>query len=75
METAQETLPRFEIRPLTTQEGGGYLVEFPEYPGCIADGESPEEAIREGCDALTSYLQTLGELGRPIPKSGDVNFG
>jgi antitoxin HicB len=70
-----ETLPRFEIRPLTTQEGGGYLVEFPEYPGCIADGESPEEAIREGRDALTSYLQTLEELGRPVPKTGDVYGG
>jgi antitoxin HicB len=75
METAQETPPRFEIRPLTTQEGGGYLVEFPEYPGCIADGESPEEAIREGRDALTSYLQTLEELRRPVPKTGDVYSG
>jgi antitoxin HicB len=31
-------LPRFEIRPLSDGEGGGYLVEFPDYPGSIADG-------------------------------------
>ncbi|WP_198038373.1 type II toxin-antitoxin system HicB family antitoxin [Skermanella stibiiresistens] len=56
--------PRFEIRPLAADEGGGYRIEFPEYPGCVADGETPEEAIREGRDALISYLRTLEELGR-----------
>ena len=33
----------------------------------MADGETPEEAIAEGRDALTSYLATLRDLGRPIP--------
>jgi antitoxin HicB len=62
--TTETDLPRFEIRPLTQAEGGGYLIEFPDFPGCIADGETPEEAIREGRDALTSYRRTLDELGR-----------
>jgi len=66
-----QSLPRFEIRPLTAGEGGGYLIEFPEYPGCVADGETPEEAMREGRDALTSYLRTLKELGRSVPPPGE----
>lgn len=70
-----DALPRFEMRPLSEQEGGGYLVEFPDYPGCLADGETPEEAMREGVDALNSYLATLQELGRPVPESGDVYGG
>jgi antitoxin HicB len=57
-------LPRFEVRPLSPEEGGGYLLEFPDYPGCIADGETPEDAVREARDALASYLATLEELGR-----------
>src|SRR5271166_6488001 len=69
------TLPRFEIRPLTEAEGGGYLIEFPDFPGCIADGETPEEAIREGRDALASYLRTLEELNRPVPATGEVYGG
>ena len=68
------SLPRFEIRPLTEAEGGGYLIEFPDYPGCIADGASPEEAIREGRDALNSYRLTLQELGRPLPGVQDTAF-
>jgi antitoxin HicB len=75
MATDVKALPRFEIRPLTAEEGGGYLVEFPEYPGCVADGETPEEAIREARDALNSYLHTLEELGRPLPVTGDVYGG
>ena len=75
MTTELKTLPRFEIRPLTDVEGGGYLVEFPDYPGCVSDGETPEEALREGRDALVSYLKTLEELGRPVPETGEVYGG
>lgn len=70
-----QILPRFEIRPLSEDEGGGYLVEFPEFPGCIADGATPEEAVREGRDALASYIKTLRELGRDIPVSGEAYSG
>ena len=35
MMTDETVLPRFEIRPLSAEEGGGYLIEFPDYPGCI----------------------------------------
>jgi antitoxin HicB len=75
MDAETPTLPRFEIRPLTDDEGGGFLIEFPDYPGCIADGATPEEAIREGRDALTSYKRTLEELGRLVPASGEVYRG
>ncbi|MEA3642802.1 MAG: type II toxin-antitoxin system HicB family antitoxin [Lamprobacter sp.] len=60
-------LPRCTLRPLTPDEGEGYLIEFPDYPGCMADGPTPEAALREGYDALHSYLETLKALGRPVP--------
>ncbi len=37
---------RFEVRPLDKAEGGGYLIEFPELSGCIADEKTPEEAMQ-----------------------------
>ena len=60
----------FQIRPLTADEGGGYLIEFPDVPGCMADGETPAEAIANGRDALKSVLLTMQEFGDPVPKPG-----
>ena len=75
MATEMKTVPRFEIRPLSEIEGGGYLLEFPDYPGCVAEGETPERALEEGIDALNSYRKTLEELGRPVRAAGEVYRG
>jgi len=45
----------FQVRPLTEEEGGGYLIEFPDLPGCLSDGATIEEAIANGADALRSW--------------------
>ena len=58
----------FEIRPLTAIEGGGYLIRFPDLPGCLSDGETPEEAIENGKDALEGWIATRQEMGLEIPK-------
>lgn len=60
----------FTIRPLTMDEGGGYLIEFPDVPGCMSDGETPEEAIVNGRDALKCCLLTLKEFGGTLPGPG-----
>ena len=38
---------QFTVRPLSKAEGGGYLVEYQDMPGCMSDGETIEEANRE----------------------------
>jgi antitoxin HicB len=62
-----ETEYRFTIRPLSEEEGGGYLIEFPDLPGCISDGETIEEAIDNGHDAQRCWIAAMKEAGRPIP--------
>lgn len=57
------------IRPLTKKEGGGFLAEFPDLPGCIADGETVEEAVAEAADALQSWLATAKTHHDLIPLS------
>lgn len=55
------------VRPLSEEEGGGWLAEFPDLPGCLADGDTPEGAAHEAADALRSYLATAAEMGRKVP--------
>lgn len=65
----------FEVRPLTEDEGGGYLITFPDLPGCMSDGETPEEAIKNGMDAVKSWLETAREFNDPVPKPGESGSG
>jgi antitoxin HicB len=61
---------RITIRPLSKDEGGGYLVEYPEIPGCMSDGKTVEEAIANGREALSDCLEVFKESGRKAPKPG-----
>lgn len=56
------------VRPLTQEEGSGYLAEFPDLPGCIADGETLEEVLKEADSALKSWIETAKEYGDVIPE-------
>lgn len=60
----------FEVRPLSDEEGGGYLVTFPDLPGCMSDGETIEEAIANAMDAELSWLATAREFGDAVPRPG-----
>ena len=62
----------FEIRQLSEEEGGGYLISFPDLPGCISDGDTIEEAIKSGMDAMNSWLETAKEFNDPIPGPGST---
>ena len=59
---------QFTVRPLSEAEGGGYLVEYPEIPGCMSDGETIEEAIANGREALRDCTEVFRESGRKLPK-------
>jgi antitoxin HicB len=59
---------QFTVRPLSKDEGGGYLVEFPDIPGCMSDGETVQEAIANGREALRDCIEVFRESGRKLPK-------
>jgi predicted RNase H-like HicB family nuclease len=64
-------MPKLEypvlIEPLRRVDGGGYLATVPDLPGCMSDGETPEEAIANVQDAIAGWIEVAGELGRPVP--------
>lgn len=57
-----------DIRPLALEQGGGYVAIAPELPGCRSDGETPEEALRNGYDAIACWIEAANEMGRPVPE-------
>jgi antitoxin HicB len=67
----------FEIRPLSPDEGGGYLISYPDFSECISDGETVEEALKNGRDALQATVAALKAKALPIPapNSGGVASG
>ena len=56
------------IRPLTEQEGGGYLATVPELAGCMSDGETRAEALTNVEDAIATWLHCARKHGDPIPE-------
>lgn len=57
----------FTTRLLSVEDGGGYLIEFPDLPGCLSDGETIDEAIVNGADAMQCWIAAMKEAGRSIP--------
>lgn len=61
----------FTIRHLLQEEGGGYLIEFPDLPGCMSDGETIDEAIKNGKEAIQVWIDAAKQMNRTIPKPGE----
>ena len=64
------------INPIPIDEAGGYLVSFPDLPGCMADGESIEDAVSEARDAFKAWIMAEMEdhANPPVPKSFSGQF-
>lgn len=44
-----------------------FIVEVPELAGCMADGATPEEALRNASTVIAEWIETAMMLGREIP--------
>ena len=61
---------KMEIIPDT--EEGGFVVSFPELPGCVTCAESFETAMQNAVDAKKSWLEAALEEGLVIPEPGEL---
>lgn len=51
----------------------GYLVEFPDLPGCVTGGDDLAEAIFMAEDAASGWVLTELEEGKKAPEATKVN--
>jgi predicted RNase H-like HicB family nuclease len=56
-----------------------WIVTIPELPGAMADGATPEEAVKQAQEVIRLWIETAQETGHPVPPpvhwQGEVNVG
>jgi len=57
----------YEIIIYWSDADQAFLAEAPELPGCMAHGDSYEEALRNVRDAMAFWLDVAREQGESIP--------
>jgi antitoxin HicB len=55
------------IEPLPAEDGGGFIATVPDLPGCMSDGETPQEALANVDDAIRTWIEAAQDLGHKIP--------
>jgi antitoxin HicB len=59
---------RYAYPATVLEESDGVTVSFPDVPGAITCGDTHEEALERGQDALISVLSVYVEENRPLPR-------
>lgn len=59
---------KYEIIIFWSEEDQSYIAEVPELPGCMADGETYQQALSNAQQIIQEWIETAQELGRDIPK-------
>lgn len=49
-------------------EDGYWVAECPSLPGCVSEGATREEAVRNVKEAMEGYILALEEDGLPVPE-------
>ncbi len=59
---------KYELIIYWSQEDQAFIVEVPELPGCMADGETYEQAVANVRVVIEEWIETAHEMGREIPE-------
>ena len=60
---------RYELIIYWSDEDQAFVVEVPELPGCMADGATYQEALKNAEITIREWIETARRLGRPIPEA------
>ena len=59
---------KYEIIIYWSKDDKAFLAEVPELPGCVADGQSYLDAIKNMKPVIEAWIETAKSLGRSIPE-------
>lgn len=60
----------FKIETIKDEDGGGFLISYPDLVGCISDGETIDETLINGENAKLAWITTAIEGLLEIPQPG-----
>jgi predicted RNase H-like HicB family nuclease len=58
---------KYEVIVYWSEDYESYIAEVPELQGCMADGSTYEEAIRNAQVVIAEWIESAKELGRDVP--------
>ncbi len=58
----------YSVHIVWSQEDGAYLAYVFELPGCIADGQTPEEALKNVREVARQWIEVAKEEKREVPQ-------
>lgn len=61
-------LSKYEIIIYWSHEDNAFIVEVPELPGCMADGNTYQDAVANVEKVIEAWIETATALGRPVPQ-------
>lgn len=64
--------PAFIDREIGSNREPVYGITFPDFPGCVSVGASPEEALRSGEEALSGHIAAMAADGDPLPEPKSI---
>ena len=61
-------MQRYEIILYWSNEDQVFVAEVPELPGCMAHGNSQQEALTNVSAAMELWIETAQKFGDPVPE-------
>jgi predicted RNase H-like HicB family nuclease len=65
-------MSKYEIIIYWSEEDKTFIAEVPELAGCMADGETYQEALANAEVIIEEWIETAKDLGRQIPESKGI---
>jgi predicted RNase H-like HicB family nuclease len=59
---------KYELIIYWSEQDQAFITEVPELPGCMADGKTYEEALKNAEIIIEEWIETAKATGRDIPK-------
>lgn len=74
MKTLKEYMAMsYRVEIIEDKDEGGFVIFYPDLPGCISCGETIESAVANLMDAKKAWMTEALSSGTKIPEPGNFN--